>query len=770
MKYTLYRRMSIDEADKTLASKQFFKPDQQIYLPRKWFSTSLLRTHYFKNPFYNGESVIVKVEVNEDYYRKIFEEGIFIEKEPNGFYGYDESNCDILYAKAHKTIHDLYNVGIYDLDTFNKQFSDVCVIAEDAYCDFIASLFLGESLKNMVQFQSVETPLDFYVQVAYDVAVLSLKYQTIMPEGINPILKKMHFSKDLEELKRKNLHKFKATLHVRFRREILCYSRFREIQMSMDSQEVITFAPFVERVSLIELLPSQEEYKQFLQIAGDNLYTKHEAKEFPAYSRLSFQDFNQVTFLLFQKDFSLDMLLRYLPNLKDLENVQQVDPRHIDNVKTHIEKSIRFSNLVVNYFKNQGMQLDATTLVYLKWVLLLHDLGKPYCACCNITTRYSQFKDKEQYADSITFQVLDDDIAFPVSQIMKLFRVSSLCQNKKIRNFLSLLLRDIQAYYHVSREEAFSYLNSYIQVALLAKVSHTASLKTRSFCSSYVDDLQFFDRVQEELLAFQDNGFVFPYEEYFHDAMGAYQTIVEDYYVEKDKSILDSVYSIRQSDYQDLSLVYKSKMEHVHLLDDEEMYCCDTLISQFSFEDPLVFAYFSEKLGTDNSHGILHEQKVMVFSFLLGRLCHLCDEDMEILLLASKYHDRGRIFSKELDHGAKSVLLLQNEDTLSAYTNREYVYALIEGHAYPDSSDDAILAKYSVDTKRAKYLLSLFKDADALDRVRFDSYEKYGSLLHIRYLRTEEARRLVKFAYLYNAAIRENKKELAPSIKCLLKK
>lgn len=770
MKYALYRRMSLEEAEKTLSSQMFFKPENQVFLPRKWFSTSILRTHYFKNPFYNGESVVVKVEVNEDYFCRIFEEGEFLKKEPNGFYGYDDSQKDILFARAHKTIDALYNIGILDLDTFNQQFDEVVVIGEDAYCDYITNAYLGKPLESFVEDVGITSPLDFYVQVSFDVAVLSLKYQTIMPEGINPILKEMHFSKNKSDLKKQNLDKFKVTLLVRFKEDLFRYSKYHEMRMSMDSPEVIKFSSLVDSISLVELLPCQEEYKDFLQIVGDNLYTKHSAKSFSPYSRLPFGDFQSITSLLFQKNFAIEDVLPYIPELSDLEGIQQVDPKHIDSLKTHVEKVVRISNLVINYYKDQGLEIDTQMLVYLKWVLFLHDLGKPYCSCEKITSRYSQFGDRYLYADTIASQLLDPDIAFPVGEISKIFRSSSLIQQKKIKYLVHGLLKEIQEFYHSSLEEAYDYLHQYLQVALMAKVSHTASLKTRSFCSSYVDDLQFFDRMSMVLTAFQDDGYVFSYDDYFSDFMGAYSHVVEEYYVPKKQTILDSILAIRQKDYQDLKMVYDSKMEHVHSLDDDSMYCFDTLIDMyFKEDDPLVQTYFLDLLSSDNAHGELHEQKVMVFSFLLGRFSLCTDEDIEILLLASKYHDHGRKVSCGLDHGFESVNILKEEGILDGYSYREYVYALIEAHAYPDDKDVSILSKYDVDIAHAQFLLALLKDADALDRVRYDTLENYGSRLNAKYLRSEVSQCLIKFAYLYNASVKENKKELAPSLKQLLK-
>ncbi|MDE5888506.1 MAG: hypothetical protein K2H20_00630, partial [Bacilli bacterium] len=192
MTFSLYRKMSVIEGEKAVSTGRFEKPDNIVYLPRKWFSTSVLKTHYFKSPFYNGETMIVKVDINEDFYRRIFLEGEFLKKEPNGFYGYNESQIDILYAKAHKTLDNFYNIGFLDLDTFNRQFGSIDCLDEETYNEYLEESILGEPLRNFITLDRVDHSLDFYFQTGTDVSTLCYKYQTIMPEGTDPIIKKLH--------------------------------------------------------------------------------------------------------------------------------------------------------------------------------------------------------------------------------------------------------------------------------------------------------------------------------------------------------------------------------------------------------------------------------------------------------------------------------------------------------------------------------------------------------------------------------------------------
>lgn len=771
MKFSLYRRMSVIEGEKAISRNQFEKPKSVIYLPRKWFSTSILKTHYFKSPFYNGETMMVKVDINEDYYRRIFTEGEFLKKEPNGFYGYNESTRDILYARSHKTLDSFYNIGFLDLETFNQQFSEIEVVDGGTYNEYLENITLGSPLKSFVVNDGVSSPLDFYFQTGTDVSTLCFKYQTIMPEAIDSIIKVVHFDKDLSRLRKNNLHKFPVTLLVRFKREFMKYSKFKEFGFSLDTDEIIRFAPFVESIKVIEVEKAKTDGRFFIQIPGDNLYIKHKKQGEPEFSRLSFDDFEKVSYKLFKKDFKLEDIICYMPELKSVDGINQVDPRHIDCLKTHIEKTINMSNLTVNYFKDQGMEFDVETLIYLKWVLLFHDLGKPYCECLNITSRYSQFGEKSKYRDIIIDQVMDSDIAFPVKQISKLFGASSMMQNRKIKNMIKPILTEIKEYYQVDDKEAFRYLNRFLKVAFLAKVSHSASLKTRAFGTNYSDDLVFFDRVAETMMCLGDSEYSFEYEEYFTDIMGAYEEIVEGFYLEKKSTTLEHVRNMLKSDYKDLEALYDIKLGHPHKIDDDSQYCYDDLICAYFLKDnDFLTRYFSGEIVDTDKHGQIHSERVGILSYLLGQLNKLSEEDIEILLLASKYHDIGRkVKDDDKTHSIESVKLLSKDNALDGDLKHDYVYFLVEAHGFKDSEDEKIMSKYNVNRERALKLLQIFKDADALDRVRYDSERNHGSILNVKYLRNEESLKLVKFAYMLNAQYKQNKRELSANVKKLLK-
>ncbi len=144
----------------------------------------------------------------------------------------------------------------------------------------------------------------------------------------------------------------------------------------------------------------------------------------------------------------------------------------------------------------------------------------------------------------------------------------------------------------------------------------------------------------------------------------------------------------------------------------------------------------------DAIHGISHNERVILLACYIGIKEGLNDEELRLVLEASKYHDIGRGF--EGNHGQVSTLIIDK--------NREYILpkindaeiniikALCHGHSVEDKRYEEIARLYGIDDIiKYKKLLNIVKDADALDRVRLPRFGK----LDERYLRTETSRRII---------------------------
>ncbi len=768
MTFTLYRRMSDSELNKTLKTKGFIRPLGEVALLRKWFSTSLYRCHYFKSPYHIGDSQLISVNINQDFFEKIFKEGTFVKKEANGFFGCDEGSEDIIYAKAHKTIDTLFNIGFMNLEELNSNIGDIKIVDEDDYETLMRNL-LPQKLEEMINSPLIENPLEFYVQIPYDAALLCIKYQTLIAENINPIIKNIHISKDLEKIEKLNLHKFKVTLKIKFKEDILKYRKFRDNIISLNASDVIKFAPLIESISVAKVLETDQNHEIFLDIKGDNEYKKHYQRPYTSYKRLSYSEFERVTLELFRKDFKITNILEYIPNLKDLYNIYQIEPKHIDSLSTHIEKAINISNLLIYYFYDKGFKIDENTLMLLKWSILVHDLGKPYCQCENIATRYTQFVGKETYLRKILYEMLDPDVSFPLDIICSIFNTASITGERKIKTLIIESLQKIKKTFNIEEQEALKYLDKYLNIAFLLKATNTSTFKTRSVCSLYVDDLNFFKTIKNILKKLYNYDYYFPYEELYLDVTNFYHQVTEKYYIEDNKTTIEYIRNMLTIDNEKLSSVFIKKNNRYHNIDEDKEYKAEELINTYLLDDnPLLTQYFSQTIKNFKAHGESHFNRVGIFSYLLGKLNNLNDDIIEILLLASKYHDIGRELKNNKNHALNSVSMLKEKHILDNYQYKDYVYFLIEAHGFDDTYDLEILNKYHIDKQFALSLVKLFKDADALDRVRFDKEDDKKSALNIKYLRNKHSLLLIKFAYQLNAMYQKDIKRNKEPLKKLL--
>jgi Inosine-uridine nucleoside N-ribohydrolase len=169
--------------------------------------------------------------------------------------------------------------------------------------------------------------------------------------------------------------------------------------------------------------------------------------------------------------------------------------------------------------------------------------------------------------------------------------------------------------------------------------------------------------------------------------------------------------------------------------------------------------YFFEKVNCINkerlypsyTHGINHNLRVMLFSLYLSSRLNLNEEDRELIMTASAYHDIGRVDDTEDDlHGARSA------DKISALVTPDYkdidmLKAVVELHSIDDKNFNKIKAKYNIkDEDRFRLLYSILKDTDALDRVRLSyGYPTYSSL-NPNMLRNKDSYFLLKAAHEIN--------------------
>ena len=119
-------------------------------------------------------------------------------------------------------------------------------------------------------------------------------------------------------------------------------------------------------------------------------------------------------------------------------------------------------------------------------------------------------------------------------------------------------------------------------------------------------------------------------------------------------------------------------------------------------------------------HGVKHILNVTFFSFLIACNENMSANDMGILLETALYHDIGRNDDMEdSDHGhrgAKKILMHISDNKMDMI-----IPAVIHAHSLLDEEAYQIFRQYNIEKSQyARYskILSIIKDADALDRFR----------------------------------------------------
>lgn len=153
----------------------------------------------------------------------------------------------------------------------------------------------------------------------------------------------------------------------------------------------------------------------------------------------------------------------------------------------------------------------------------------------------------------------------------------------------------------------------------------------------------------------------------------------------------------------------------------------------------------------DDAHGKAHQARVILLCLMLATLKGLPARGCKILAEAAIYHDTKRADAgPDPEHGKRSAeYYRENTDAPDPLVEQ-----IIEYHCRPDEEGHTAIASLMAAANQKTAALAhlcydVFKDADALDRVRFGT-----SNLDIRFLRTKEAKSLPLVARIFLGQVR----------------
>lgn len=162
-----------------------------------------------------------------------------------------------------------------------------------------------------------------------------------------------------------------------------------------------------------------------------------------------------------------------------------------------------------------------------------------------------------------------------------------------------------------------------------------------------------------------------------------------------------------------------------------------------SYYETLLDTY--QNLNTDilyksHIHGQGHIERVILLSLLLSFYYKLNKNDTDILRYAASLHDTKRVDdSYDTEHGYRAALYSIAYAKIDE-KDKNILQAVLATHSRSDKDMDKTIEEFFVkDMDRARYLSKLFKDADALDRVRLGDLDQ-------KYLRNDFSHDLVDFS------------------------
>ena len=143
-------------------------------------------------------------------------------------------------------------------------------------------------------------------------------------------------------------------------------------------------------------------------------------------------------------------------------------------------------------------------------------------------------------------------------------------------------------------------------------------------------------------------------------------------------------------------------------------------------------------------HGKAHEARVLLLCLTLAEMLGLGRDDRRVLAEAAVFHDTRRTNDgRDEVHGLYSALYYRN----AVRKPDPFVEFLCEYHSRPDDKMEYGIAKSRAlrnNSARAELLYKVFKDADALDRVRLGAHN-----LDMKQLRLPESMSLPLVAKIY---------------------
>lgn len=785
-KKILYRKMSLTEYEGVIKNGfQIIAGVKNDY--RKWLSDSLVAAARFKNPYFNEEEIITKVHMNPDFFSHVAQIGIAFDKNQRHlfFQNHQILENDLIYCPAHIVTSAYINYGIRrkSLEIFNNNIDRI---------DQINLLNFSNDLMNELygttDFQSLVTgdysldDLEFYIQLPSDLAILSLKHNCIFTEGLNSIIASRFLSKQENIIDELNRNKLPALMKIKFNPSFIgtkYHSQFINngvIELSI--KDILIINSMIQKLSLVKIDETKNTYNTPKRYIGNNSYKIHETKKLQRNKLvpLSKENLNKLKALL-NRDINIGELVKIIPIFKDCIDCGQIKPAHIYDVSQHIILSIRAIDDIIKSFSsvNESFNFTSTDIDNMKLAMLLHDIGKPYCDTSKTIDKYTQFREYMENSLLIGSELLKE--ANDSDVILTLMTMSKTNGKKTQNNYFADIIKMLDSK-GLPKEEVLSFANKLVYQTFILKIANYSTMQREKFNSNFKSCLDFLKNWEEyklKRLKLIDESINFKDLENLYGELletiviGSSQKNINESIISTtpilhsilsmhfDDSTISNDYCIKSNKYKNFFGYKQMELsEAIEMINGSEN-------SDLLFDKIRNVRY--DLLTGDKIHGLPHNEKVAMFTFIMGTIYECNREELDILLEAAYYHDVGRIFEKsESLHGKKSAQIYSEEKMCSHDRKNRIIMFIMEGHSLNDSELDDLLIEYRLKDFEdiSLKLIRILKDADALDLVRL-TMNSFHSKLNPDLFRNSAPLNMLKLSHQINEVYYKQFNKIASS-------
>lgn len=786
-KHLLYRKMSLTEYEGLIKNGfQIIVGAKNDY--RKWLSDSLVAAARFKNPYFNEVEVIAKAHINYDFFKYVAINGIVFDKNQRHLFFQNEAilQNDLIYCPAHIATSEYINYGVSRkaLEVLNSNITQIDQINLSNFSeDLMRELYGIPDFQSLVTGDSTLSNLEFFIQMPSDLAILSLKHNCIFTEGLNSIIKHRFLSDNVDIIDKLNGGRLPALLKVKFKPIFLdskYYYQFKNNGVAgLQTNDIIAVNEMIDEISIVKIDENRNGYNTPKRYIGNNSYKIHEPKPLDLYhlKSLSIEEIEKLKAIL-NTDINISELIRIVPPFKNCIDCGQINPAHIYDVSNHIILSIHAIEDIISILSsaNQIFKVNEKELSRMKIAMLFHDIGKPYCDITNAVDKYTQFREYMEkslaIADVLLENIEDKEL------VLNLIKMSKTNGFKTQNNYFSNIIKILKEK-GLNPEAIIIEANKIVYQTFILKLANFSTMQREKFHSNFrlcLDMLINWEEYKKKRLNVSN-----PLETDLCELENLYSELLENIVIGSTNSdreesnnepipILNLILNMRfenssvSNDYELKSNKYKNYTSYKQL----ELSEIIDMINNSEDSDLLFDKIRSVRydlLTGDKIHGIPHNEKVALFSFIMGIIYECNREELDILLEAAYYHDIGRTVERsETLHGKKSAEIYAAEN-LCKYNRKERIIRfIIEGHSLNDSDLNDLIKDYHLEEVEeiAMKLIRILKDSDALDLVRL-TINSPTSKLNPDLLRNSVALNMLKLTHQINEVYYKQFKKIAES-------